>query len=145
MRISKFRAKSFDNIWRTGHIAFSKDLTQASIAIDKHPGAKIYQVYPNTVSQFVNKTGTQNEYMTDRNNVEICEYDYVKCYPPELSPKYGIILFVDGCFEINFKLPVFSSMKKRDYLKVYVGNHALEVIGNKFDNFDINQLMEESK
>ena len=144
MRIPKFRAKSFDNSWRIGHIAFSKDLKQASIATDKHPGAKVFQVYPNTVSQFINKTGKLNEYMTDKKDVEICEFDYVKCYSSESFLRYGIILFVDGCFEINFiSSTSFSlSINKRDYLKVYTANHALEVIGNKFDNLNIKELME---
>lgn len=41
--------------------------------------------------------------------------------------KVGVIQFADGCFEIKFSTT-------RDYLKCYVANNSVDVIGNIYEN-----------
>jgi hypothetical protein len=64
--------------------------------------------------------------LKDKNKNNIYENDIVKIYNEKNEVQTCIVKFNDGCFDVvneNF----------RDYLKVYVANHAIEVIGNEFD------------
>lgn len=62
--------------------------------------------------------------MADNNHKIIYENDIVSCY---LKKCNGIVKFNDGCFDIEFE------DGSRDYLKCYVANHAVNIIGNIFD------------
>lgn len=62
--------------------------------------------------------------MRDINNTYIYENDKVHC---NFVDKDGLVKFNDGCFDIIFE------DGKRDYLKVYVANHDVKIIGNIFD------------
>lgn len=65
--------------------------------------------------------------LRDKNSKEIYEGDIVSFYGASPIEYTGEIKFNDGCFDIE-------NVRFRDYLKVYVGNHAVEVIGNRFEN-----------
>ena len=56
------------------------------------------------------------------------------------------ILFQDGCFNVQFKNPVYDklldTMRVRDYLKVYTSMHSIKVIGTIHNN---PELLEETE
>ena len=76
----------------------------------------------------------------DHNNVEIYDGDVVQLIASTGKKVIARVSFVDGCFDIVFVepyvIPGEAFYRERDYLKVYVGNHAIEVIGNVFENED---------
>jgi hypothetical protein len=62
--------------------------------------------------------------MIDNNQHLIYENDIVRCGGKHGN---GIVKFNDGCFDIEFEDGF------RDYLKCYVANHSVTIIGNIFD------------
>ena len=56
------------------------------------------------------------------------------------------ILFQDGCFNVQFKNPVYDklldTMRVRDYLKVYTSMHSIKVIGTIHNNPELLEVTE---
>lgn len=50
----------------------------------------------------------------------------------------GVIEYIDGCFEVVFNEPIFDKTlnfwRKRLYLKCFVVNRAIKIIGNRYEN-----------
>lgn len=70
----------------------------------------------------------------DKNDVEIYEGDIVECHVLSASKWHfylGKIQFVDGCFEVKLKA---AYPLRREYLKCFVANHAIEIKGNIHEN-----------
>jgi hypothetical protein len=67
--------------------------------------------------------------MKDFFGTEICEGDYCIVKIPGLGDKHGRIEFNDGCFEVKFSehIIIGGQLRDREYLKVYVANHAVLV------------------
>jgi len=68
----------------------------------------------------------------DKNGKEIWEGDIVKRWTSDGGQYIGIIKFNDGCFDVEGFAGKYG--KLRDYVKVYVANHAIEVVGNIYEN-----------
>ena len=74
----------------------------------------------------------------DSKDVEIYEENIVRVTLSSGRKIKAVIKFTDGCFEIQAKDPEFRTRSeyhsKRDYLKCYTVNHAVEVIGSIREN-----------
>ena len=78
----------------------------------------------------------------DKNKKEICEGDIVEIETTGLNYRsdnaIGTIEYIDGCFEVVFNEPIFDKTmgfwRKNLYVKCFVVNHAIKVIGNKYAN-----------
>ncbi|MGM5473808.1 YopX family protein [Bacillus pumilus] len=87
--------------------------------------------------------------LKDKNGDEIYEGDTVRLRNESGFTSLGEVQFSDGCFEVKFQcgLAVFNGArhqytKYRDYVKVFASNHAIEVVGNIYQNPD---LLEEAQ
>ncbi|WP_144456847.1 YopX family protein [Bacillus pumilus] len=79
--------------------------------------------------------------LKDKNGVWIYEGDNVRLTNESGFSSLGEVQFNDGCFEAKFQsgLPVFNGArhhytKYQDYVKVFAANHAIEVVGNIYEN-----------
>ncbi|WP_025094062.1 YopX family protein [Bacillus safensis] len=79
--------------------------------------------------------------LEDKNGVWIYEGDTVRLRNESGFTSLGEVQFSDGCFEVKFQsgLPVFNGArhqytKYQDYVKVFAANHAIEVVGNIYQN-----------
>ncbi|MCP1147930.1 YopX family protein [Bacillus sp. 1735sda2] len=79
--------------------------------------------------------------LRDKNGVEIYEGDNVRLTNESGFASLGEVQFNDGCFEVKFQsgLPIFNGArhqytKYQDYVKVFAANHAIEVVGNIYQN-----------
>ncbi|MBR0602811.1 hypothetical protein HF695_10810 [Bacillus safensis] len=79
--------------------------------------------------------------LKDKNGVWIYEGDNVRLTNESGFASSGEVQFNDGCFEVKFQsgLPVFNGArhqytKYQDYVKVFASNHAIEVVGNIYEN-----------
>ncbi|MES9726296.1 YopX family protein [Bacillus safensis] len=82
--------------------------------------------------------------LKDKNGVWIYEGDNVRLINESGFASLGEVQFNDGCFEVKFQssLPVFNGArhqytKYQDYVKVFAANHAIEVVGNIYQNPDL--------
>lgn len=78
-------------------------------------------------------------------NQEIWEHDIVKCKVLGSGEHIGTVVFVDGCFDVQFQYPIKfldGVVRDRYYVKCFTVNHAIGVIGNIFQN---PELLEEVK
>ena len=73
--------------------------------------------------------------LEDKYGKEIYESDWCLCKNAEGRSFKALVVFIDGCFELHSSQPLMSSPNpKRDYLKCLTVNHAVEVIGNKYED-----------
>jgi uncharacterized phage protein (TIGR01671 family) len=78
----------------------------------------------------------------DKTGKEICEGDVVEVettgmnYRSDLEK--GVVEYIDGCFDVTFNEPIFDKSidfwRKRLYVKCFVVNHAIKIIGNIYEN-----------
>jgi uncharacterized phage protein (TIGR01671 family) len=75
----------------------------------------------------------------DNKGKDIYEKDIAKVTDALGNEHKGVISFLDGCFEIYFFdfIEIDGVLKARDYLKCWIVNHVVEVIGNKYENIDL--------
>lgn len=129
MREIKFRVWCKNkNEWESDPVIINKE----GLMIDPKHGMT-YSSETHIVQQF---TG-----LTTRDGQEIYEGDVVRV--ETLGINYsggkvnGVVEFIDGCFTVVFSEPVYDiSMKCHRpslYVKCFVINHAIEVIGHKYD------------
>jgi len=140
MREIKFRGKRLDNgEWIYGpysEFEHNEDKSHKHYVIIVAPLLEdptlpiLYEVNPETVGQF-----TGFEY---KNGRKIYEGDYCRLINSGGWTGYGVVQFVDGCFELLFKEPLWDSSlrcyRQQDYLKCWIVNCAIEIIGNIHDN-----------
>jgi len=137
MREIKFRGKRKDNSqWIIGYLLKDEITGQCfifalgnSVNESENFGEDgclrffAFEVEEDTICQY---TG-----LKDKNNNEICNGDI--CRIDGGFGNRGVtckVAFNDGCFDVVGEL-------FRDYLKVYVANHSIKVIGNIYDNPDL--------
>lgn len=65
--------------------------------------------------------------LKDKNNKELYEDDIVDCGFADGHHEIGVVKFIDGCFDVVFSWG-------RDYVKCFIINHAIEIIGNEYVN-----------
>lgn len=135
MRPIKFRGKRKDNgEWHYGGYFRAFDGTTWILGDDgltDRPEA--IEVEPSTVGEFAGeheKLGHKGKEIYEGDIVEInthgINYDS--------KTIRGIVNFVDGCFEVKFSEPVYDlhlkTHRQRLYVKCFVVNRAIKVIGN---------------
>jgi hypothetical protein len=76
--------------------------------------------------------------LNDRDDVEIYEHDICECTNARGEKFFCEIQFVDGCFELHsFAGKLSGPNPQRDYLKCLVANHAVKVVGNLHQNYQM--------
>ena len=73
---------------------------------------------------------------SDNNGKDIYAGDWCDVVFADGTHCHAEVSFVDACFELHFVSPVVVNKyyTDRDYLKCYVINHAVEIIGNKHES-----------
>ena len=79
--------------------------------------------------------------LLDCHGKEIYEGDRVHYWNGLGEHFKGIVQFNDGCFDVVMNS---HSYPVRDYLKVHVGNHSIEVIGNIYENPELKEAQDET-
>lgn len=75
--------------------------------------------------------------LQDMHNVDIYEGDVVTFRYPPAFRRTGTVVFQDGCFDVEFHNPIHldnGTARQWDYLKVFVANGGVEILGNVFEN-----------
>ena len=130
MRELKFRGKCVDTgEWVYGNYFIDLEDFEDGIIWIEHPAIqqrygdhfKYSHVHSSTVGQY---TG-----LKDKNGKEIFEGDIARVFQPFNVPTKAIVEFNDGCFELKG-----IELTWRDYVKCFVVNHAIEIIGNIHEN-----------
>lgn len=129
------KTRAFDPIegrWRTDYVVTpdgeismmtaGKDFfIDQSINLIRQPDWKLSRLYENHMNI----------------NQEIWEHDIVKCKVLGSGEHIGTVVFVDGCFDVQFQYPIKfldGVVRDRYYVKCFTVNHAIGVIGNIFQN-----------
>ena len=137
MRILKFRVwdKLNKKMIRTPHdsdfniVIVLPDLIQVH---KKSPGMEFIEGdYLGEKFELIEFTG-----FLDSKGKEIWEGDIVKVWIVGEKDQIGQVVSNDGCFEVIIKYAGRFG-RLRDYLKVYVANHAIEVIGNIYEHSNL--------
>ena len=118
----KFRGQRVDNKgWVYGYLFIPQQTRSAYIITETADGMKFtgeptwFEVIPETVGQYTE--------FKDRNKRDIYEKDDARCFTPYGDVYYSFIELNDGCWEV-----AATGKQKREYLKVLVANHAIEVV-----------------
>lgn len=113
-------------------VTFAKRHSNIPAIQNAYGGLLIPTDDPNMV--FMQYTG-----LNDVSGKEIYESDIVRLRNAAGFHCLGLVERTDGCFDVLFQYPLHENgiTKRRDYVKVYVANHAIEVVGNKYENPDL--------
>ena len=129
-RIHKYKA--WDRIDKrmcdVGYIDFANEKAQLAIIVDNLRMAYGTWERPLKDVELREFTG-----LHDKNGKEIYEGDRVKVLQSNGLPWYGVVEFIDGCFDVVVQTRRGSV---RNYVKTYVANHVIEIIGNIHENPD---------
>jgi uncharacterized phage protein (TIGR01671 family) len=81
--------------------------------------------------------------MQDIENKDIYEGDIITFrYPPSFK-RIGTVVFRDGCFDVEFLHSVHlkdGTIRKWDYLKVFVANGGVQILGNIYENSNLLEI-----
>lgn len=79
--------------------------------------------------------------LKDKNGKEIYEGDRCNVLFANGEKHKAEVVFIDGCFELNFYYPIVigGHYNDRGYLKCSTVNHAVEVIGNIYENPELKE------
>lgn len=133
MRINKYRGRrSYDKKWIYGSLLIDNngDFHILESNIIEKDGHHIH-IDSDSPMFFDNDTIGQFTGLCDKNGVKIFEGDIVKICEPFTIPQIAKVTFNDGCYDV-----VGITLTFRDYLKCFVANHAIEVIGNIHERSD---------
>ena len=141
MREIKFRGKRIeDGKWVYGNY-YKKP--SGNVYIYNNQTLSHYRVYPATIGQY---TGLNEKLL--RTGKEIYEDDLVEANTIGINYRSewvkGVVKFLDGCFEVEFCEPIYDvsikTYRTRLYLKCFVVNNAIKVIGKIYDNPELLDL-----
>ena len=154
----KYRGKRYDNgKWVYGSLIVLDD--ECQYIVPRFEGAStapVYQIIRCTMEEIdpatIGRYTGLNEKL-NRTGKEIYEDDLVEVKTMEIKYQSrwvkGVVKFLDGCFEVEFCEPIYDVLLKtyrtRLYLKYFVANNAIKVLGNIHDNPELLEIKHVSK